>query len=173
MPACTPLHASTAAPTSSSSNKSIEISLQADATELVNPGGTPSIPSFAHLDNTLSMVSDPRHVDGGVVLADSKCCIIKCSLPTRSLSVKDVHKSVIVAGPVNGAAHVMRLADSILVVSCRQLRMHDCRDCTVYLLCSSNPIIERCSEMRFSSLPDILVCRYLSSVGIKMTNRPG
>jgi Tubulin binding cofactor C len=43
-------------------------------------------------------------------------------------------------------------------VTCRQFRMHECKNVDVYLSCSSRPIIEDCSGIRFSQLPDTYVC---------------
>ncbi|KAJ6000929.1 hypothetical protein N7481_001338 [Penicillium waksmanii] len=42
---------------------------------------------------------------------------------------------------------------SIIVVSCRQFHMHNCTDDDVYISCSSNPIIEECSNVRLGRIP--------------------
>ncbi|KAL8804736.1 MAG: hypothetical protein Q9200_005704 [Gallowayella weberi] len=130
-----------------------------DAATATGSTSGPKSSSITPFDNTLNVIQGPGYVDVGVVLADSKCSVVKCPVPTPSLTIKNMQKTVIMAGPVNGAAHVVRLTDSVLVVSSRQLRMHECRNCDVYLLCSSNPIIEHCSKMRFSPMPDVLGIR--------------
>ena len=45
----------------------------------------------------------------------------------------------------------------VLAVSSRQVRMHECKNCTVYLRCSSRPIIEDCTGIKFAPLPAIHV----------------
>ena len=35
------------------------------------------------------------------------------------------------------------------MVSCQQLRTRDCKECTIYLHCTSQPVIEASSEMKF------------------------
>lgn len=44
----------------------------------------------------------------------------------------------------------------MLVISCHQFRLHDSSDLDVYLRCGSRPIIERCSNIRVSRIPQIL-----------------
>ena len=81
------------------------------------------------------------------------------SLPTASgqpfagLTLKNIKDSLIICGNVNGPIHVTDVHDSIVVVACRQFRMHECRGTDVYLLCTSRPIIEDCRNVRFSPLP--------------------
>ena len=71
--------------------------------------------------------------------------------------MKNVQSSLLVCGLVSGPAHVTNVQDSVLVISCRQLRMHDCRNVDVYLACSSRPIIEDCEGIRFGKLPNTYV----------------
>jgi hypothetical protein len=85
------------------------------------------------------------------------------SIPTASgkpfagLALKNIKSSLIVAGQVAGAAHMTAIMDSIVVVASRQVRMHDCRNVDVYLLCSSRPIIEDCQNIRFAPIPECYV----------------
>jgi hypothetical protein len=88
-----------------------------------------------------------------------KRCVIDMSIPTAngkpyaSLTVKDASDSLLLCGAINGPAHVTGVRNSIIVVNCRQFRMHDCRDVDVYLSSSSNPIIEDCEGIRFGRIP--------------------
>lgn len=90
-------------------------------------------------------------------------CVVDMSIPTAdgkpyaSLTVKGVSESLLICGQVNGPAHITGVDHSVIVVSCRQFRMHDCRDVDVYLSCSSNPIIEDCSNIRFGRIPKAYV----------------
>jgi hypothetical protein len=58
---------------------------------------------------------------------------------------------------VDGPAHITNVQDSVLVIKCRQFRMHECHNADVYLTCSSRPIIEDCSGIRFAKLPQTYV----------------
>lgn len=90
-------------------------------------------------------------------------CIVDMSIPTAnskpfaSLTVKDIEESLLICGQVGGPAHITGVDHSIIVVSCRQFRMHNCKDVDVYLSCSSNPIIEDCSNVRFTRIPKAYV----------------
>ncbi|KAK2744002.1 hypothetical protein FQN57_004455 [Myotisia sp. PD_48] len=70
-----------------------------------------------------------------------------------ALTMKSLSKSVVICGHVNGAAHITAVDHSVIVVQCHQFRMHDCKNVDVFLHCSSKPIIEGCSNIRFSSIP--------------------
>ncbi|CAL5866237.1 uncharacterized protein PFLUO_LOCUS444 [Penicillium psychrofluorescens] len=86
-------------------------------------------------------------------------CVVDMSIPTAdgkpyaSLTIKGIDESLLICGQVNGPAHITGVEHSVLVVSCRQFRMHNCNDVDVYLSCSSNPIIEDCSNVRFGRIP--------------------
>lgn len=86
-------------------------------------------------------------------------CIVDMSIPTAngkpyaSLTAKGVQESLLICGQVNGPAHITGVERSVIVVSCRQFRMHNCSNVDVYLSCSSNPIIEDCSNIRFGRIP--------------------
>ncbi|KAL3594649.1 hypothetical protein FPOAC2_08965 [Fusarium poae] len=92
-------------------------------------------------------------------LTDLEGCIIDMSIPTTEgsafpgLAIKNVTKSLIVGGRVNGAVHITGVSDSIVVVVARQVRIHECSNVDIYLHCGSHPIIEDCSGMRFAPLP--------------------
>ncbi|KAK7546693.1 tubulin binding cofactor C-domain-containing protein [Phyllosticta citricarpa] len=76
--------------------------------------------------------------------------------PFAALTLKNIKSSLIVCGRVSGAIHLTNLAHSVVVVSStRQFRMHDCRDVSVYLACSSRPIIEDCHDVRFAPCPSM------------------
>ncbi|KAJ5220341.1 hypothetical protein N7468_009545 [Penicillium chermesinum] len=86
-------------------------------------------------------------------------CVVDMSIPTANgkpyatLTIKNIKESLLICGQVHGPAHITGVEHSVLVVSCRQFRMHNCKDVDVYLSCSSNPIIEDCSNVRFGRIP--------------------
>jgi len=87
-------------------------------------------------------------------------CIVDMSVPTTygapfaGLALKNIKNSLIIGGHVAGAAHITAVEDSIIVVASRQVRMHDCKNVDIYLHCASRPIIEGCSNIRFSPIPE-------------------
>ncbi|KAL2835055.1 tubulin binding cofactor C-domain-containing protein [Aspergillus cavernicola] len=86
-------------------------------------------------------------------------CVVDMSIPTAngspyaSLMVHNVADSLLLCRQIDGPAHVTGVCNSIIVVDCRQFRMHDCKNVDVYLSSSSNPIIEDCTNIRFGRLP--------------------
>lgn len=97
-------------------------------------------------------------------------CIVDMSIPTAngkpyaSLTAKGIKESLLICGQVNGPAHITGVKNSVIVISCRQFRMHDCSDVDVYLSCSSNPIIEDCSNIRFGRIPKAYVSVLLVAI---------
>ncbi|RYO85324.1 hypothetical protein DL766_008263 [Monosporascus sp. MC13-8B] len=93
-------------------------------------------------------------------VTDLDRCVVDMSAPTTEggqplagLALRNVRRSLVVAGRVDGPAHVTGVEGSAVVVAARQVRMHDCRDVDVYLHCASHPIIEDCSGVRFAPIP--------------------
>jgi hypothetical protein len=82
--------------------------------------------------------------------------------PFATLTIHSLRQSLVICLPVAGAAHITSAHDSVLVLSARQIRLHGCTNCTLYLRCSGRPIIEDCTQMRFAPLPAIFVSLFLS-----------
>ncbi|ETI24987.1 hypothetical protein G647_04357 [Cladophialophora carrionii CBS 160.54] len=86
-------------------------------------------------------------------------CVVDLSVPTTanspfaSITITSVTSSLLLCGSVSGPAHITGVKNSVLVIKCRQFRMHDCEDVDVYLHCTSRPIIEDCKGIRFAELP--------------------
>lgn len=83
--------------------------------------------------------------------------------PFAGLALKNITNSLIVAGQVAGATHITNVQDTVVVVSSRQVRMHDCNNVDVYLSCMSRPIIEDCKNIRFAPIPKCYVSEPLGS----------
>ncbi|KAF2237467.1 TBCC-domain-containing protein [Viridothelium virens] len=107
-----------------------------------------------------------KHVtlpDNGSVIgniSDINHCVVDLSAPAlgghplSSLAMKYVTESLIIDGDIRGPVHVTGLERCVIVVASRQFRMHDCKNCDVYLHCSSRPIVERCEGISFAPLPE-------------------
>ena len=77
--------------------------------------------------------------------------------PLATLSINTVTSSLLLCGRIDGAAHITSVRNSTLIVWSRQLRMHECKNCLVYLRCGSRPIIEDCKGIRFAPFPSVYV----------------
>lgn len=93
------------------------------------------------------------------------------SSPFASLAVKNVSRSLIVAGHVAGPAHITGVKNSVLVVNARQVRMHECENVRVWLWCGSRPIIEGCKGVRFAEIPGQYVSRRSSVLRYSLYGR--
>ncbi|KAL6252352.1 hypothetical protein RBB50_000070 [Rhinocladiella similis] len=88
-------------------------------------------------------------------------CVLDLSVPTTatapfaSITITSINTSLLLCGSVFGPAHITGVKNSILVLGCRQFRMHECHNVDVYLYCTSRPIIEDCSGIRFTPLPKL------------------
>lgn len=130
-------------------------------------------PAFSK-SSTVSIIDEP---DSHIILPPSALhksklcsltslsgCIVDLSVLSpqdnasfASLTVKNIRTSLLVCGNVSGPAHITAVEDSVIAVKCRQFRMHECRNVDVYLSCSSRPIIEDCSGIRFAPIPNTYV----------------
>lgn len=91
-----------------------------------------------------------------LLLSDLERCVTTFPLETTlfsSAAVKNVKSSLLyLGGSINGPLHLTGLTNVVLVVACRQLRMHEATNVDVYILCPSRPIIEDCKNIRFAPL---------------------
>jgi hypothetical protein len=103
------------------------------------------------------------HATSSGTLSNLRRCVIDLSSPTSDgpasagMTLKNIKESLIICGQVNGAIHLTNVTDSVIVVACRQFRMHESRGCDVYLQASGRPIIEHCTNIRFAPLPEKFV----------------
>ena len=126
---------------------------------------TSSTVSITHESNAhIILPSSASHASKPCSLTSLKSCAVDMSVlspqdsaPFAGLTIKNVKGSLLVCGIVSGPAHITGAEDSVIVVTCRQFRMHECKNVDVYLSCSSRPIIEDCSGIRFAQLPDTYV----------------
>lgn len=95
-------------------------------------------------------------------LSDLEDCVVDLSVPTRDepfsgMALRNAKRCVVVTGNVAGAVHITGVSDAVIVVSSRQVRIHECERVDFYLHCSSHPIIEDCGGVRFAPIPDCYV----------------
>ncbi|KAK0384603.1 hypothetical protein NLU13_8689 [Sarocladium strictum] len=117
-----------------------------------------SITLTSHADLHILLPPSASAATSSGSLTNLRRCVVDLSEPAatspfRGLAIRDVAESVLVAGRVDGPVHITAVTNSIIVVSARQVRIHECKNVDVYLHCTSHPIIEDCSGMRFAPLP--------------------
>ena len=100
-------------------------------------------------------------------------CIVDVSKATSTgqafpgLTLKNIKKSLVICGHVSGAIHLTDVANSVIVVASRQCRMHESRNCDIYLLATSRPIIEDCSGIRVAPIPEF----YMNEADSQVVNQ--
>ena len=128
----------------SAQNTSLSISNQTKQ-HIIPAPSTDSTPSTGTLSNLDSCIVDL-----------SKASLAESAL--QALYLKDISNSLIICGTIDGATHLTRISNSVVVMTTRQFRMHESNDCNVYLYCKSRPIIEECTGSGFAPLPEKWVC---------------
>jgi len=78
------------------------------------------------------------------------------SLDISAIHVRNLTDTVLLLPPINGSVLLHDLARCTLVLGCHQFRMHTSNNVDVFLAIPSNPIIEHCSDIRFSGYPKFL-----------------
>ncbi|KAH7094935.1 tubulin-specific chaperone-like protein c [Paraphoma chrysanthemicola] len=105
--------------------------------------------------------AEASHATSSGTLSDLTQSVIDLSPATQvspfsALYLKDIKDSLIICGQVAGAIHITNVQKTVLVISCRQFRMHGSKNVDVYLHSSSRPIIEDCEMVRFAPMPAAL-----------------
>lgn len=104
-----------------------------------------------------------RHAHSPCQLSNLQACCIDLSVPTAesaafaSLTVNGVESSLLLCSSISGPAHITNVKNSVLVLDCKQFRMHECENVDIYLYCTSRPIIEDCKNIRFAEIPPTII----------------
>ncbi|OJD22926.1 hypothetical protein ACJ73_05722 [Blastomyces percursus] len=126
-------------------------------------GPSTSVSISSHTGVYIVLPTSASHATVPASITSLQHCVVDMTIPNTDgrpfagLVIKGVTESLILCGQVNGPAHITGVKHSTIVVSCHQFRMHDCLDVDVYLSCSSKPIIEDCSDIRFGKIPEIYI----------------
>ncbi|KAI8800287.1 tubulin binding cofactor C-domain-containing protein [Cladochytrium replicatum] len=90
-----------------------------------------------------------HNLDGCFVLPDQSS---NTGQPIGAVHIKKLTRCIVILGPVSGSLLVDECAESILIVACRQFRMHNSRNTKLYIHVPSHPIIEDCTAIKFGPL---------------------
>ncbi|KAF2011768.1 TBCC-domain-containing protein [Aaosphaeria arxii CBS 175.79] len=113
-----------------------------------------------HNKTHILLPTSASHATSSGTVSNLRNSVVDLSPPTTnggpfaSLTLKNIKRSLIVCGQVTGPAHITGVENSVLVVACRQFRVHNSKNVDVYLFCASRPIIEDCENIRFAPLPE-------------------
>ncbi|KAJ8900942.1 hypothetical protein NDN08_000239 [Rhodosorus marinus] len=99
---------------------------------------------------TFEVVNKGR--DAVVLLGLARCTVRVRGLGS-SLFLSDLEDCIIETDPMSGSAHLTRCNNCVVETACHQFRVHESANCRFFLHVSSGPIIERCSQLQFSSYP--------------------
>ncbi|KAF2033264.1 tubulin-specific chaperone-like protein c [Setomelanomma holmii] len=119
--------------------------------------------TISHHDKLhLVLPAEASHATSSGTVSDLQRSIIDLSPATQvspfsALYLKNIKDSIIVCGQTAGAVHITDVEGTVLVISCRQFRMHGSKNVDIYLRSSSRPIIEDCKIVRFAPLPATFV----------------
>ena len=103
------------------------------------------------------------HHGSSASIVDIHHSVVDFSKPTslaeafKTMTIRSVSESLLLCGSISGAVHITGVDHSTLVINSRQVRIHKCKDCVLYLRCTSRPIIEDCKDIRFAPLPAVYV----------------
>lgn len=125
------------------------------------------ITNHAHLH--VKLPASAAHATSSGTVSNLRNCVVDLSAPTTSapfsaLYLKHIQNSVIICGQTAGAVLITDVENSVLVLSCRQFRMHGSKKVDVYLHSASRPIIEDCERVRFAPMPQALATAAMSEV---------
>jgi len=77
-------------------------------------------------------------------------CRVQIRGGPSTLHLTDVKNCRLLFGPVATSVFIEGCEDSLIAVSCQQLRTHSARHCSIYLHTTSRAIIEDCSQLEFA-----------------------
>ncbi|KAJ2889944.1 hypothetical protein GGI21_006368, partial [Coemansia aciculifera] len=107
--------------------------------------------------DSLSLLgSESTHGPTDCELRDISNCIIDLRPISHSLRALNCHRiqnSVIISGPFAGSVTVRDSSSCALVLGARQFRLENSQSVSVFLYCTSHPIIEKSSGVRFAPYP--------------------
>ena len=110
-----------------------------------------------------SAPSDSASDQNSASITDINGCIIDLSAratigsPLAKTHVFAARRSLIICGHVSGSTFLSQCEACIVTADCGQMRLHNCKNCLLYLHSTSNPVIEGCKGIKFAPLPAALV----------------
>ncbi|KAL0213683.1 hypothetical protein P9112_005867 [Eukaryota sp. TZLM1-RC] len=98
-------------------------------------------------EHRLVKPDDP--VSNHIIIEDSTKCDILICKQVEQVNVDVVKDSLLYIGPTSGSVFIRDCSDLLIVAACQQLRLANCKNIRVSLLCKTRPIIESSSNIVF------------------------
>ena len=83
-------------------------------------------------------------------ISNLRNCRVEVKGGPSTLHMTNVKSCKLLFGPVATSVFIEGCEDSLIAVSCQQLRTHSARNCSIYLHTTSRAIIEDCSDLQFA-----------------------
>ncbi|KAJ1667190.1 hypothetical protein IW140_001555 [Coemansia sp. RSA 1813] len=134
----------------------------ATSTDGIQTGGSssnsPSSFAFTHISNGWKIVHEPQTAENDRDQTDCELRDISNSIvdlrhvsdSLRALNCHQLHNSIVICGPFAGSATIRDSTNCIVAVGVQQMRLENSAHIDTYLHCSSRPIIEKSSAIRFA-----------------------
>jgi len=100
-------------------------------------------------------LSQEQIAEGDVTLADLDGCHVVLHGAPSTVHMSNINNCKIFAGPVSSSIFIDGCQDSVLALSCQQLRIHSTKNTQFYIHVTSKAIIEDCTEVRFGPHPGL------------------
>jgi hypothetical protein len=95
-------------------------------------------------------IDDETQLGKDVVVDNMQNKTIVISIDTGAMTLNKLHNChIYITGIVHSSLVVRESIQCEIHCRAKQIRIHHCRDCAMYLHCLTEPIIEQSSEMRF------------------------
>jgi hypothetical protein len=99
-----------------------------------------------------TLLKDPDTIRGTPFkIYDLENCTVYLMDRSRTLSVSDVWNSRLFLGPVSENCYLQDCHDCTISVACKQFTAKNLTSCTVFLFCSTKPVLESCSGLKIGS----------------------
>ncbi|KAJ2713252.1 hypothetical protein H4R19_002344 [Coemansia spiralis] len=112
---------------------------------------------FAHITDqwVVAAARDPAQ-PGDCELRDVRNCVVdlrRASGALRALNCHGIENTIILCGVLAGSVTIRGAVRCLMVLGAHQLRFENSHNVDAYVFCSSHPIIEKSSAMRFAQYP--------------------
>ncbi len=84
------------------------------------------------------------------IIEDSNYCSIFLFDIMECVTVDNCKYIRLVVGPTNGSIFLRNVENAIVIATCQQLRLRDCKNCTIFLFSVTGPIIESSWNIGFA-----------------------
>ncbi|KAI9202252.1 tubulin binding cofactor C-domain-containing protein [Polychytrium aggregatum] len=88
-----------------------------------------------------------------ISLADCVVNLADWQMSVGAVHIRDLTRCVVLVSPVSGSILLDSCIDCVLILACRQYRMHQSHNTRIHLYVGSKPIIEDCDGLEFNDYP--------------------